>query len=862
MNRLAAALFAVFLALPSAAQDPDPPLPDTLGHWFKTKSFFDLANRCVYFDLNENQRQDAGELCQGDAGSSHAATADFATEAGALTNIPAGSQVCFNGVFGWMIDADASNCATFDPLADQLLGSNVGFAYAAHFLSGSETCGVQEAINAIAALGGGIVYVPPTAICDRISKPLHLNTNVSLIGVGPGHHLWPAAGHTGSGLRPASDWAYQVTGTSDTLTLDLDSVSAATIHVCDGGSGCSGACPAYSASALESTLVHLGGGNASSGDTAGSFVSFEVGQYVRLDQFDSGGAQGSLGHDSGGPYEILEQLDSCQGGTNPGARCPLGTECTGGGTCRAAATVRVRDPKNRLANTACGDGNERVHGLVAEFTAGVGDVGDLDPIDVTGDAGGDVPFILRFKTAGARTCPFGANCFRNWRRWPIIAKMSATKLALDDPNEFAISQAGVGVDWVASPPLIFRGESYHGGASEFGRQVRGASLEGMSFIGDADGDGDGDVAHGLWEQADADHSNTYSLLRRSNVNWTTFGNGDATFGGEDWSVLDGAYVNQGVQGNDTGATSTNDQNDQQIVKNEHIWDVGTGWFINSKQAVAMKFESVGVADASYADMELEAGQVQIEDYLATHLSAAQGIPDEVDYNFLVRTASASAPELTVRNCRVESGAGTFLRVDGGKAVPVVLDACRIQLQRQDRDTCIDYQGTGKLSLRDMIFQVDDNSWNCNIEAPNATKIVQLGESQIGAGGAASTTVIGDRNYGVLPEGTATTFAASWLAPDASSDIPLAGPMRPITLHRAYCIAVGAGTTFTCTPQECEADLTGCTDIEAAITCDDDGTEVLAADLDDVRIAAGKMIRFDAGAGTGSPTAGMCALYGY
>jgi hypothetical protein len=60
--------FAIALvAVPAMAQEPDPPLPDSMGYWWRVKNLENPATRCAYFDGNKNRQQDADEPCEGDA---------------------------------------------------------------------------------------------------------------------------------------------------------------------------------------------------------------------------------------------------------------------------------------------------------------------------------------------------------------------------------------------------------------------------------------------------------------------------------------------------------------------------------------------------------------------------------------------------------------------------------------------------------------------------------------------------------------------------------------------------------------------------------------------------------------------------
>jgi hypothetical protein len=712
--------------------------------------------------------------------------------------------------------------------------SQPGYVYATAYSSGSETCGIQEAMDAVAADSPGIVFLPPSDECENITKPIHRNHHVTLRGVGTGH-----PDQSGTGTRLTADFdALEHSGAGATVDIDLDSIGGATadyagIRVINNGS-------------LSAQLVVVSAG-ANTINWVTEPNAFEVGQCIRLEQFTeaASGSQGDHGFDEGGPHCITA----------------IGT------TVNANDTLTITDPKDRLAadtTGTVGGSNERVMGVVLTATTNIFAGLDLDPIDVTGTSAGDVPYIFRAKTPADFTCPWG-NCSNNDRLWPIVQQISDSKLALDDPNEFAASETGVAIDWVASPCMLWTGQSIMGPADERLKQLRGLGIAGITFNGDGDGDGDGEAACGIWQQPDADHSGSLSWLWREHTRFIHIGNGDTTSSGSDYSHLDTAVVLQGEQGNDTGITSTNDQDDHWLVIKEGIHDTSRGYLLNSKQAVLLKFIDIGCNFVPTICMEIEGGEARVDGYSGSEEDLAGWL--DQDAVFYVHTNVAEPPKLSVEKFRIESAAGTPFVVESGKPVHLVIKDGVILLQRQDREDVINYQASGTLFMSGITFQRQSDAWAWDIEAPNATKIVQLGESQIEADGtildAGDTPVIEDRNFGVLPEGTATCWGTRALSPDSSSDHFAGYAPRPLSVHEIRCgTPPGSGTTIQITPQECSDAMAACGNTEAAITCDDNGATIATANIDDKIIDTGDTFFFDFTAATGSPAYAWIDVCGY
>lgn len=616
--------------------------------------------------------------------------------------------------------------AAGDRWPDSSVGGIPDIVNTSSFAGGSETCGIQEVYERASTLSRATVAQLPGRSCT-ITEPIQIDetTGFTIAGINTGQ-----ISVTNSGSRLVADFdAIELEGLNDTITIDSDFINSGTTDY----NGISTS--EVGVAALQGKLILESAGANTIGWTTIVGNEFEVGQCIRLEQFNGGGT--SDNDDDGGPYCILE----IQTTTN------------------TDDTLLVTDPKNRLTATVSGIGgdNESVHGTTITATAGLTDWGAIEPLN-------GVPFFVRFKVAGSDGCPFGASCGDNGRAWQVIQQVSATEITVDDPSVFAVSQAGIVVDWVASPPMIFVGETYFG--PDLGGQPRNITFRDFSLFGDGDGDGDGDAFAAIVHQPDADHASTFSLFRRDNINMTHFGNGDATFSGTDFTYLDTAVWLQGVQHNTSFDTATNDQDDQLLVTHEQTWDVGRCYFMNSVQSVLMDYYDLGCTDASYIAYELESGQVSIYEWS----SSIDDQTDDLDHLFYIHD---TALEFRIHGGRTESGAGTILTAEAAFAGNVRIEQLEMFTQAQDREDLINFQGTGVLTLLNNTIHRNNAAYEVDIEAPNAFKVNEFGTACRDENGAAvtcadgPTNVIENRNY---PGGAIEPRAGSgnWYANDAAT----------------------------------------------------------------------------------------------
>jgi hypothetical protein len=696
-------------------------------------------------------------------------------------------------------------------------GESPGFVYAQRFLPGSSTCGIQEAIDA--ATGGQIIYLPQDSTCTNITTPIHITGTRSLIFQGAG------AGHVdvlGTGTRLHADFdAIEESGTG-TITIDSDVFSSVTIDlVNDGSSGTNGTFTINCTGCAFNTDVNN---------------AMEVGQYLRIENLTD--SQSGVNEDNNNLFPIISITDD--------------------------DTIVVGDPKGRVDADSSGTGDERLWGTIIECTAGDCDTdwGDVSPIDTDGTSAGDVPMFVRFRTAAAdaNTCPFGGSCDSNGREWPILAELSGGKLAVDDVKEIAASQAGVAVDYVVSPSLWYAAESALGPETA-STQARHIHFRDFTVIGDGDGDGDGDAFAAFVFRPDNDHSGSQKNITWTQVQIETFGNGDATVSGIDFSYLDTGIWIMGQQRLDgQPAGTTNDQYDDSLIDGVVFVDNSRCLYLNSIQSPQVTVRDGGECTTyGYRGMELESGILSVIGQAGTTDSTQLHAPEAKYY------VHEFAQGIRIERDYWEGGVGAFIVTESGYSGATTISHSRLYLQDQDREDFLSHQGDGVLVLAFNTFERANAAYEADIEAPNAAKIVEIGSRCVETTGAPVTcadgasNIIENRNYGVLPD---PGFCVSTLidAPVDADDSYVFHAERALHVFSADCIIKGT-TSIAATLQECGSDGGSCGTTEAAITCDADGAAQSGA-IDDYVVDAGDWMHLALAAPTDAPTSLTYEFCGY
>jgi hypothetical protein len=703
-----------------------------------------------------------------------------------------------------------------DPWPSEQGGGRAGFIHANGRSGSSATCGIQEAIDrAISNAGGTTIYLPPGDVCTDISEPIHDpggSTGIIFQGT--------SAGHVG---QPGSGTHLVYTGTelagSATITIEAHVCTGMTVNLTDGTG--------------QFTITETAGGC--------DLNIFEDGMSVRVDNLDNNG--GGVNNDNGGPYIVSSTPD----GDN----------------------IVLLDPKERIDASTVGDTSFKIFGAVVVRSAG--DWGDIGPWDVTGTSAGDVPNFIRFKTAGANTCPFAANCDRNGRAWPVVSKISATRISIDDINEIAADEAvGISVDYVASPPVVYTAESILGPETTSGT-TRHHHWRDVAIIGDGDNDSDGD-AFACWAYRpnnDIAASQKDSIV--VNASCYRIGNGDECVGPDttctlntdtDFSYLDRGIWIMGQQNFEAGpAARSNDQYDNQHFTNVLFADVSGCVYLNSIQAPQISFIGGECTQYSHYGFELESGIMRTESVAGTVDQLTTGVTDEGDAKYY---AHAGAQGLRIQQDYWEGGAGVFLQTEASYDGALTVENSRIYLQDQEREDCIVHAGTSTLVLANNTFE-RAGAWNCDIEALSAVKIIEHGSRcvDVGAIQAASCkdglSTVENRNYAVLPEeGFCVTTVID--APADADDSFVFHAENALAVFSADCIIKGT-TSIAATLQECGSDGGSCGTTEAAITCDADGAAQSGA-IDDGVVDAGDWMHLALAVPTDAPTSLTYEFCGY